>query len=152
TQPPTFIAGANFPGNLGGIPGLDSISSITVQASQAGVNYRFTQLLPPSKLMLLSSTNTQAIQALTGAPAGTGVASVTDPFGANGLATGGHYFVTGAGFGHSPVVTVYNPFTGAQVVQFNAYDPRFQGGVRVALGDVNGDGTPDIVTATGPTA
>jgi uncharacterized repeat protein (TIGR01451 family) len=151
TQPPTFIAGANFPGTLGGVASLDEIGMITVQASQAGVNYRFTQQLPASKLMLLASTNVQLIQQLTGAPAGSGVASVTDPFGASGLAPGGHYFVTGAGFGHSPQVTVYNPFTGARVVQFYAFDPRFQGGVRVALGDVNGDGTPDIIAAAGPT-
>jgi len=34
--------------------------------------------------------------------------------------------------------------------QFLAYDPRFSGGVRVATGDVNGDGVPDIITAPGP--
>ena len=33
---------------------------------------------------------------------------------------------------------------------FLAYDPAFLGGVRVALGDVNDDGIPDIVTAAGP--
>src|SRR5262249_14731444 len=29
------------------------------------------------------------------------------------------------------------------------YDPSFRGGVHVALGDVNGDGIPDVVTGAG---
>src|SRR5262249_9587768 len=145
-----FLAGANFPGNLGGVAALDVINTIPVGVMQAGVNYRFTELgLTPanvSKQQLLSTPG--GVQQLTG-PAGTGVTSVADPFGAgHGLLAGGHSFVTGAGYGHSPQVSVYNP-AGTLVVQFYAYDPRFQGGVRVALGDVNGDGTPDIITAPG---
>src|SRR5258705_4785527 len=35
---------------------------------------------------------------------------------------------------------------------FFAYTPSFAGGVRVAGGDVNGDGVPDIVTSPGPGA
>jgi len=33
---------------------------------------------------------------------------------------------------------------------FFAYDPRFRGGVRVAAGDLDGDGVPEIVTGAGP--
>jgi hypothetical protein len=33
---------------------------------------------------------------------------------------------------------------------FFAYDPRFAGGVSVAIGDVTGDATPEIVTGSGP--
>ena len=39
--------------------------------------------------------------------------------------------------------------TGKRVRGLNPY-PGFHGGVRVASGDVNGDGTPDIITAPGP--
>jgi hypothetical protein len=28
--------------------------------------------------------------------------------------------------------------------------PGFQGGVRVAVGDVNGDSTPEVITSAGP--
>jgi hypothetical protein len=58
---------------------------------------------------------------------------------------------TGADFGHAPEVKVFNPTTGAVKFDFMAYDPQFLGGVRVAVGDVNGDGIPDIITAPGPT-
>jgi hypothetical protein len=36
------------------------------------------------------------------------------------------------------------------VASFYAYDPQFRGGVDVAVGDVDGDGDPDIVTGAGP--
>lgn len=37
-----------------------------------------------------------------------------------------------------------------EIASFFAYDPAFTGGVRVAMGDVSGDGLPDLVTGTGP--
>jgi hypothetical protein len=58
--------------------------------------------------------------------------------------------VAGAGLGGGPQVNVYDPRTNALEFSFMAYDPRFLGGVRVATGDVNGDGIPDIITAPGP--
>src|SRR6185436_2176921 len=44
----------------------------------------------------------------------------------------------------------YDAVTGVERFEFLAYDPSFLGGVRVAVGDVNGDEIPDIVTAPGP--
>lgn len=44
-----------------------------------------------------------------------------------------------------PHVKVFDGRTGDLLASFFAFDPAFTGGVRVAVGDVTGDGTPDIV-------
>ncbi len=51
-----------------------------------------------------------------------------------------------------PAVKVYNGATGALHASFFAYDTTFRGGVRVAAGDINGDGRADLVTGAGPSA
>src|SRR5262249_57319833 len=38
---------------------------------------------------------------------------------------------------------------GSQKYSFFAYSTSFLGGVRIAIGDVNGDGTQDIITGPG---
>ena len=58
--------------------------------------------------------------------------------------------VTGAGQGGTPVVAVWDPFTGALLSQFYAYAEDFTGGVRVGINDGNSDGIADIVTGAGP--
>ncbi len=68
--------------------------------------------------------------------------------------------VTGTGQGGGPLVKTFTVNTAqpfGQRVQpfpgplggFMAYDPNFRGGVNVAVGDVTGDGKPDIVTGAG---
>jgi hypothetical protein len=57
-------------------------------------------------------------------------------------------YAVGADAGNQPLVQVYNP-DGTLLYSFLAYDANFRGGVRVAVGDVTGDGVPDIVTAPG---
>jgi hypothetical protein len=56
----------------------------------------------------------------------------------------------GSGPGLPPEVQVYDPQSGALKYDLHPFTSNFRGGVRVAVGDVNGDGIPDIVTAQGP--
>ncbi len=58
--------------------------------------------------------------------------------------------VTGAGPGGGPHVRVFSGADGSELASFMAYDPAFSGGVRVAAGDVTGDGLADIITGAGP--
>jgi hypothetical protein len=51
--------------------------------------------------------------------------------------------------GDSPYVKVIDGKTGKTLLDFLAYDPSFKGGINVAVGDLNGDGIPDIVTGVG---
>jgi len=60
------------------------------------------------------------------------------------------YYAVGADAGGGPEVVVYNAATNAVVVAFFAFTPTFTGGVRVAVADINGDGTTDIIAAAGP--
>jgi hypothetical protein len=59
--------------------------------------------------------------------------------------------ITGADYGGGPHVKVFSGKDQSLLYSFMAYDPRFLGGVRVAAGDVDGDGRADIITAPGPT-
>lgn len=62
--------------------------------------------------------------------------------------------VVGGGAGGGPRVKVFDGTTGAMLTSaigsFFAYDSTQKGGVRVAVGDVNGDGRADIITGAGP--
>ncbi|MFL5340630.1 MAG: FG-GAP-like repeat-containing protein, partial [Gemmataceae bacterium] len=69
--------------------------------------------------------------------------------GGNGGIVTTRYVVTGADAGGGPAVRVYTT-DGTLKYSFFALNPRFTGGVRVAVGDVNGDGIEDIIAAAGP--
>jgi len=62
--------------------------------------------------------------------------------------------ITGADAGGSPHVRVFGtgPAFSAlrEVHSFFAYERGFTGGVRVAAGDLDGDGAAEIITAPGP--
>ncbi len=71
-----------------------------------------------------------------------------------GRVTGGFVsdVITGAGAGAGPHVKVFNGTSGELLRSFMAFDEGFRGGVNVAAGDVNADGTADIIAAAGPGA
>ena len=60
------------------------------------------------------------------------------------------YFATGADAGGGPNVVVFDADTHERIFDFFAYDSGFTGGVRVAVGDINGDHIQDIITGAGP--
>lgn len=62
----------------------------------------------------------------------------------------GSILVTGAGGNGGPQVNVFNANTGSLNFSFFPFSPSFAGGVRVAVGDVNGDGVADVIAAAGP--
>jgi hypothetical protein len=61
-----------------------------------------------------------------------------------------HVYVTGADAGGGPEVKVFSADTGQLLLDFFAFSPSFTGGVRVAVGYLQGNGTPDIICAPGP--
>jgi len=57
--------------------------------------------------------------------------------------------VTGAGYGDIPLVKVFT-LSGVIKYSFLAYAENFRGGVEVAVGDLSGSGSNNIVVAPGP--
>jgi hypothetical protein len=64
--------------------------------------------------------------------------------------TGRSVIVAGAGAGGGPHVRVFTKSGRLLNPGFFAYDPKFRGGVNVAVGDLDGDGKAEIVTGAGP--
>jgi hypothetical protein len=65
------------------------------------------------------------------------------------LPTGLPVFGVGRDIGQEPAVSVFG-MNGALLDRLTAFDPSFDGGVRVATADVDGDGFTDVVAAPGP--
>ncbi len=63
---------------------------------------------------------------------------------------GSKEIITGAGPGGGPHVRVFSKDGQPLIGGFFAYDKDFRGGVNVAVIDLNGDGTKEIITGAGP--
>lgn len=57
--------------------------------------------------------------------------------------------VAGAGPGGGPAVKIFDGATGLESASFFPYEPTFDGGVYVAVADMNGDGHLDVVVGAG---
>ena len=60
--------------------------------------------------------------------------------------------VVGAGTGGPSTIRVFDGASGNLVKEFFAFEQQYVGGVRVAAGDVTGDGHADIVASVGPSS
>jgi hypothetical protein len=84
-------------------------------------------------------------------PADVNVVSGTHSTGNNFGNYNNCYILIGPDKGNTsvPLVKVLHKDTGSVVVQFYAYESSFLGGVRLATGDLTGDGIDEIITAPG---
>jgi hypothetical protein len=156
SQPPQFAQGQNTVGTGGGaLGGTDVIQNIVLVPGQNAINYRFgeivTRLTPVpalpaepvqpwvvSKQEFLGST---VVEPTVSVPdfAALGSVNTTRPV---------QFVATGDGAGGSRV-RVFDLTNGAERFRFDPF-PGFRGGVRTAVGDVTGDGIPDVIAAAGP--
>jgi hypothetical protein len=86
----------------------------------------------------------------------TGAATAGTPIGDGNLSIGGLAALSpsvaafGPDSGMAPNVTVIDPLTGGVSLTVAAFPSTMKKGVRVALGDVDLDGVPDLITGPGP--
>jgi FG-GAP-like repeat/PAP2 superfamily/FG-GAP repeat len=73
-----------------------------------------------------------------------------DPLETREVPAGVRLVALGADQGARPRLQVIECDSGHVRWDFYAFNPAFKGGVRVAVGDVTGDGQDDIIAATGP--
>jgi hypothetical protein len=118
-------------------PSTQTTVSLIAAGTGAGVS--------PSVSILNPTTGTQSTLPTPGFQGGVRVA--TGDLTGDGIED----VVAASGPGGPPLIYVYDGATGQLAAAFYAFDPSFRGGVNVAIGDVTGDGRPDLIagTATG---
>jgi hypothetical protein len=109
-------------------------------AAQAAPLFTASADQPSATVKAFSTPALAVTQSLI--PFGSGVLGAN--IGAARNADGSTTLVIGAGPGGGAQVKAINPTNGTVLQNFFAFDPAFLGGVRVAAGDVTGDGVADI--------
>lgn len=157
-----------FNGLISGTPTTTGPSSFTVSATDSVGNVGYAQYgitigtnpTPPlagpfiaagsGQGGLVSIFNANGTPRLTFAPYGTGYQGAITVAQGDVNGDGVADLVTGTGAGVAPHVLVLDGNTLAVISSFYAYAEQFLGGVRVAAGDVDGNGKAEVVTGTGP--
>ena len=158
----------SFNGLISGTPTTTGPSSFTVSATDSVGNVGYAQYgitigtnpTPPlagpfiaagsGQGGLVSIFNANGTPRLTFAPYGTGYQGAINVAQGDVNGDGVADLVTGTGAGVAPHVLVLDGNTLAVISSFYAYAEQFLGGVRVAAGDVDGNGKAEVVTGTGP--
>jgi hypothetical protein len=143
----TWTATATAGSQPGAAGGSGNINDTVTLAAGGTITYNVTATVPAGAREG-PLANTATVTAPTG---------LSDPTPADNSATasidviGIHLLAAGSDAGGPPIVNVYDATHGyTQKFSFTAYSPFFLGGVRVAVGDINGDGVPDIIAGAGP--
>jgi parallel beta-helix repeat protein len=140
-----------FGNAAGGNEGQTFLGFVEATANGAGVaSFAVTLPLPAGLTVITATATDQTTDSTSAFSPGTPVTQPVPPTPPAPVPVV-YFAATGTGR-QSSVVTIFDARTGQVVFSFRPYGPRFRGRVRVAVGDVNGDGVPDIVVGPGPGA